>query len=518
VLAGRTMRRRMMSGLALVLVMLVILALSGISGLSSYRNAVHDLDFSINKAPRSAELSAAIGKLFEPLLYRMPETEAGARDLQAAVERLLAQTRERRAEFQLKLDALPPARSFVAIGPFTLQLLSQIDDELDYVGAKAPALVHADRDARADVLSAIRLAIMRAQAVALRIPDYQEGLNDTLIRARDEYRSRFWLVCGSSAVVLFLFLGLVRSGYLGIFAPLRRLHQGACRVAQGDFDYRLELPSSDEMGELADSFNQMTARFQEIAGDLDRQVRERSKQLVRSERLAGIGFLAAGVAHEINNPLSAISMAAESLQDRMSELLVGAAPEEAAVVRQYLAMMQSEAERCQQITQRLLHFARGQETPRVRTDLAGVVGEVLALVRHMGRFHDRRVEFRHPQPCWLEVNGPELKQVVLNIVANALESMEPGGTLRIGIVEQTDHVVLEFQDDGCGMTPDVSENLFEPFFTRRKDGKGTGLGMAISHRIVQDHGGAIEAASDGPGCGSTFRVRLPRRAALAAAA
>jgi signal transduction histidine kinase len=508
----------MMGGLALVLVMLVILALSGISGLSSYRNAVRDLDFSINKAPRSADLSAAIGRLFEPLLYRMPETEAGARDLQAIVERLLAETRKWQAEFRHRLDTLPPARSYVANGPLTVQLLNQIDHELDQVAALAPALVHAGHDDRAGVLSEIQRAIARAQAIALRIPDYQDGLNDTLIRARDEYRSRFWLVCGSSAVVMFLFLGLARSGYVGIFAPLRRLHQGACRVAQGDFDYRLELPSNDEMGELADSFNQMTARFQEIAGDLDRQVRERSKQLVRSERLAGIGFLAAGVAHEINNPLSAISMAAESLQDRMDELLAGAPSDETAVVRQYLAMMQSEAERCQQITQRLLHFARGQETPRVRTDITGVVGEVLTLVRHMGRFRDRRVEFNQRQPCWLEGNGPELKQVVLNIVANALEAMEPGGTLGIRIVEQTDHVVLEFQDDGCGMTPDVIENLFEPFFTQRKDGKGTGLGMAISHRIVQDHGGAIEAASDGPGCGSTFRVRLPRRAAQALAA
>ena len=76
----------------------------------------------------------------------------------------------------------------------------------------------------------------------------------------------------------------------------------------------------------------------------------------------------------------------------------------------------------------------------------------------------------------------------------------------------TDHAVLTFEDDGCGMTPEVLENLFEPFFTRRKDGKGTGLGMSISHRIVTDHGGTIEAFSDGPGCGSKFRIHLPRNA------
>ncbi|HUG93110.1 MAG TPA: ATP-binding protein [Planctomycetaceae bacterium] len=514
--AARTIRRKMMGGLALVLVMLVILALSGISGLSSYRRAVHDLGFSINKAPRTADLSAAIGLLFKPLLYPPPQTDAGARDLQATIERQLADTRGELAEFQRKLDNLPPTQVFRERQFFTGSFLRHIEARLDTIETLAPALAGSER--RADVLAQMRDAVTHALTVSLEIPDYQDGINRTLDRARDEYRSRFWLVCGSSAVVMFLFLGLVRSGYLGIFDPLRKLHQGACRVAQGDFDYRLELPSNDEMGELADSFNQMTARFQEIAGDLDRQVRERSKQLVRSERLAGIGFLAAGVAHEINNPLSAISMAADSLQDRMAELLVDAPPDEAAVVRQYLSMMQSEAERCQQITQRLLHFARGQEAPRVRTDVAAVVGEVLSLVRHMGRFRGRTVRFDHPHPCWLEVNGPEVKQVVLNIVANALESMEPGGTLDVRIVEQTDAIVLEFQDDGCGMTPETIDNLFEPFFTRRKDGKGTGLGMAISHRIVADHGGAIEAASDGPGHGSTFRVRLPRRVTAMAAA
>jgi signal transduction histidine kinase len=130
---------------------------------------------------------------------------------------------------------------------------------------------------------------------------------------------------------------------------------------------------------------------------------------------------------------------------------------------------------------------------------------------------DRRV-FEVSDPCHLEINGPEIKQVVLNLVSNALESMEAGGTLRIDVSEGTDHVEIAFADDGCGMTPEVLENLFEPFFTQRRDGKGTGLGMSISHRIVNDHGGTIEASSEGPGRGSTIRVHLPRRAAVREAA
>jgi signal transduction histidine kinase len=259
----------------------------------------------------------------------------------------------------------------------------------------------------------------------------------------------------------------------------------------------------------------MTSRFQEITRNLDLQVRERSRQLVRSERLAGIGFLAAGVAHEINNPLSAIAMASESLEGRIPKAADDAEKSDAEVCHQYLQMIQRESFRCQQITARLLNFARGETAVRSPTELASLISEVLAMVQHMSKFRDRHIVFEPSRACYAEINGPEIKQVALNIVANALESMEPGGTLRIDLIEETDQVILSFADDGCGMTPTVIDNLFEPFFTQRKDGKGTGLGMSISHRIVSDHGGTIEVTSAGPGLGTTFRVHLPRQAAKA---
>ena len=142
-------------------------------------------------------------------------------------------------------------------------------------------------------------------------------------------------------------------------------------------------------------------------------------------------------------------------------------------------------------------------------DLTAIVNDVLGVVRHMSRYSDRIVRFNRTTPCFLEINGPEIQQVVMNLVSNGLEAMDAGGTMTIAIVEQTDQVTLSFTDDGCGMTPQVIENLFEPFFTQRRNGQGTGLGLSISHRIVADHGGAIEVESDGPGKGSTFRVRLP---------
>jgi signal transduction histidine kinase len=288
-------------------------------------------------------------------------------------------------------------------------------------------------------------------------------------------------------------------------------------VAQGDFNYRLEFTRQDEMKELADAFNSMTSRFQEIRGDLDRQVRERIKQLIRSERLAGIGFLAAGVAHEINNPLSAIAMAAESLAERESEL-TSSDPTETEIARQYLKMIDREAGRCQRITRKLLDFARGNGDTSAYHDLTTIVNDVLGVLRHMSRYSDRTVRFTSTAPCVLEINGPEIQQVVMNLVSNGLEAMDAGGVMTIEITEQADQVTLSVIDDGCGMTAEVIENLFEPFFTQRRDGRGTGLGLSISHRIVADHGGTIDVESPGPGRGSTFRVKLPRRAAQREAA
>jgi signal transduction histidine kinase len=280
----------------------------------------------------------------------------------------------------------------------------------------------------------------------------------------------------------------------------------------------MHLATHDEMAELAEAFNMMTGRFQEIAVDLDRQVQERSRQLVRSERLAGVGFLAAGVAHEINNPLSAIAMAAESLEGRVLAIVDALEPAEAAVVRQYLRMIQEESFRCREITERLLDFSRGRDAVRESTDIARLVSEVVAMVQHLSKYREKKIHFESSEPCYAEVNGPEIKQVVLNLVANGLDAVPRGGTLEIRLRQKTDELSIDFVDNGCGMTAEVIERLFEPFFTNKQGGQGTGLGLSISHRIISQHGGTISATSPGEGLGSTFTVRLPRRASSQAAA
>ncbi|MBV8608197.1 MAG: histidine kinase, partial [Singulisphaera sp.] len=247
---------------------------------------------------------------------------------------------------------------------------------------------------------------------------------------------------------------------------------------------------------------------------LERQVRERSRQLVRSERLAGVGFLAAGVAHEINNPLASIAFCSEALEHRLGPILdrLGDGPD-AKVVRNYLRMIQEEAFRCKSITEKLLDFSRCAEIQRERTDLAGLIQGVVEMIRHMGKYRGKQIVFQPKEAVMAHVDSQEIKQVVLNLVVNALDSMAPDGTLRIDLRYTGGMAEMVFADNGCGMAPEVLENIFEPFYTKRRVGKGTGLGLSITHRIVSQHHGEITASSPGEDQGSTFVVRLPVRPA-----
>jgi signal transduction histidine kinase len=271
----------------------------------------------------------------------------------------------------------------------------------------------------------------------------------------------------------------------------------------------------------------MTDQFQKIRADLDRQIQERdeqvkqrTKEVVCSEKLASVGLLAAGVAHEINNPMAAIAWAAEALEMRVHDIIQEderqadeEQSEEIAILKNYLQDIQNEAFRCKGITDRLLDFSRLGDMEKQNTDLRELVQGVIDMVRHLGKYREKRIEFTCADPPIVAVNAQEIKQVVLNLITNALDSLDVGGTVKVDLSPQGDWAELVVRDNGCGMTEEVTRHLFEPFFTRRRDGQGTGLGLSISYRIVEDHGGKIVASSDGPGCGSEFRVTFPLNAA-----
>ncbi len=329
---------------------------------------------------------------------------------------------------------------------------------------------------------------------------------------RSQYHVAFVL-----AWVTFLFALVLLSTAVWVFRstiakPLRQLAEGARKVESGDFGHRIQLSTRDEMGELADAMNAMMAHFEETRDDLDQQVRDRTRQVIRSEQLASVGFLAAGVAHEINNPLASIAMCSESLESRIVALACESSEANAAeweVVRSYLEMIGRESFRCKQITEKLLDFSRLGEAERRATELRELVEGVIEMVRHLDKYQNKQLELLPGETVLAAVNAQEMKQVVLNLITNGLDSLDDGGRVAVEVGESNGLARIVVSDNGCGMTEEVKKHLFEPFFTRRKNGQGTGIGLSITYRIIEEHEGELIAESAGVGLGSSFRVTLP---------
>ncbi len=305
-----------------------------------------------------------------------------------------------------------------------------------------------------------------------------------------------------------------------IVQPFRTLLDGSRLVAGGQLEHRIDLGTGDELCELAEAMNDMTNRFQhayqqlnDVCSDLDRQVQQRSREVIQNEQLASVGFLAAGVAHEINNPLATIAWSAESLESRLEDLSTSddGQPNDDLILELHtnLKRIQDEAFRCKGITERLLDFSRLGEFKRTPTNLATLVSDVVDMVSKVGEYRCKTLRMNCDDDTIADVNPQEIRQVVLNLLTNSLECVGCDGAVDISVQRAGAHVLIGVQDDGCGMTSEVLQHLFEPFFTRRINGSGTGLGLSISYRIVSQHGGTLVPHSDGPGKGSRMELLLP---------
>ena len=295
-------------------------------------------------------------------------------------------------------------------------------------------------------------------------------------------------------------------------------------VAGGQYGHRIDLGTSDELSELAEAMNSMSTRFrdvydrqQQMNAELDRQVQQRTREVIQNEQLASVGFLAAGVAHEINNPLASIAWSAESLQADLDDLSIAGGSvqsnsEFSHTLQSNLQTIQDEAYRCKGITERLLDFSRLGDVSRSSTDLCKLVRSVVSIVSKLGKYKCKTIRVHCDNEVFAHVNSHEIQQVILNLVTNALESVESDGAVDVHVRNRNDAAYVGVYDDGCGMTKQVLDHLFEPFFTRRKDGTGTGLGLSITYRIVSLHHGSLSAQSDGEGKGSRLELTLPVRA------
>jgi two-component system, NtrC family, sensor kinase len=232
------------------------------------------------------------------------------------------------------------------------------------------------------------------------------------------------------------------------------------------------------------------------------------RQMLLAERLTTAGRLAAGVAHELNNPLATIAGCAEALLERAKDLPLDTI-EELGDLRTYLGTIEEEAYRCKEITGTLLQFVREPGSRREPTDVNVLVARGVELLAHQSRFAASTIVTElDPNVRDVTANEGQLRQVVLGLAANALEAMEGGGRLTIRTRVAGDEVVIEFADEGPGISHADLPHIFDPFFTTKPPGQGTGLGLAIAQGIVADHAGRIEVASK-PGEGAVFRVALP---------
>lgn len=225
-------------------------------------------------------------------------------------------------------------------------------------------------------------------------------------------------------------------------------------------------------------------------------------QLVQSEKLASIGRLAAGVAHEINNPLTGVLT--------FAHLLLSDIPDNDSR-RDDLEIIVKEATRCRLVAQNLLDFARQNEPQKTPTDINRVVEEILSLLENQVRFQNIKImKNLHPSLPALLIDANQIQQAFMNIILNAQEAMFQRGSLTVGtdLSEDGDFVEVKFIDTGCGIPKENLSTIFEPFFTTKDVGKGTGLGLAITYGITKRHGGDICVRSR-EGKGTTIIVRLP---------
>jgi signal transduction histidine kinase len=529
-------RHKLILGLGLVVAIMALLLAGTLRGLYSYYLTINSIRSKLTELKAAENLKRAID------LLATPETHFNLIENRITLPEAISDAREKLAAYEKELQDTYVHSRDPNYGAYESQVITALDQKLDLREAVEEAVRQANvpkvsgsqgdpedqkedqnkndpgKKKKLDPLQE-RFEELKVAADDLRGHIYKD-LDSRLGESRGHYQITLWISVPASIAGLLLVCGLGRSFYAWVFYPIRDLEEGVARVAGGNFDHRIEVHSGDEMEDLGAAFNDMMGRLHDLYSDLARQVNERSRQLVRSERLASVGFLAAGVAHEINNPLASIAFCSEALEARLTDLLrhlraSGRHPDEHEVFTKYLKMIQEEAFRCKKITERLLEFSRSGERRREPADLARLVQSVLDVTQHLQNSRGKRILFETlPErpgggrvTAW--VNAEEIKSVVLNLVVNALDSMDEGGTLTIRLGQRDGMAELLIADTGCGMTQEVLENIFEPFFTRSRTGKGTGLGLTISHRIITQHGGEIEAASPGPNRGSTFTVRLP---------
>jgi two-component system NtrC family sensor kinase len=449
---------------------------------------------------------------------------------------------DRRDEYQRIIDDVAQRKGITEVRIFNKQGEITVSSDRSKVGTvvdkKAEACYGCHREGEAKVLlpsdSKTRVYhTEKGSLLGLINPIYNEsscyachprttyvlGVLDTTISLEDFQREKAqiykqMLISGViSVIILSLLLSLLLTRFVN--RPIRKLLAATKTAAHGNLDQTVSIRSHDELGELSRSFNNMISELkrsrdaiEEWTQTLEHRVRERTQelqqvqdQLIRAGKMAALGELAAGVAHEINNPLTGVLTFSSLMLKKVDENNPW---------KKDLENIVQQTTRCRNIVRGLLDFARQRKPDKKEWDIHTLIDRTVTLVENQARFQNIKIvkEFK-TDIGMLFVDGDQIQQVFMNIIINAADAMAgDGGTLTIKTNMKDGMAEVSFTDSGCGMPKEHLSKLFAPFFTTKETGKGTGLGLAISYGIIQSHNGEIDVESE-VGKGSTFRIRLP---------
>jgi len=453
-----------------------------------------------------------------------------------------AMIKDRRDEYQRIIDDVAQRKGIVEVRIFNKQGEITVSSDRTKVGtvvdkkAEACYECHKEGEAKVRLPSDSKTRIYETEKgslLGLINPIYNEsscypchakttnvlGVLDTTISLEDfeKERAQIYTRMTISGIVSIGILSLLLSLLLTrvVNRPISKLLAATKTAAHGNLDQTVSIRSHDELGELSVSFNNMISELkrsrdaiEEWTQTLEHRVQERTQelqrvqdQLIRAGKMAALGELAAGVAHEINNPLTGVLTFSSLMLKKVGEDHPW---------KNDLEKIVQQTTRCRNIVKGLLDFARQRKPDKKEWDIHVLIDNTLTLVENQARFQNIKIskEFSKYIPM-LSVDADQIQQVFMNIIINAADAMGGDrGTLLVKTALMNGIVEISFTDTGPGISKEHISKLFTPFFTTKETGKGTGLGLAISYGIVQSHSGEIDVQSE-VGKGSTFRIKLP---------
>lgn len=398
---------------------------------------------------------------------------------------------------------------FDATGAVTLISNARTPEEIRYVNEARRALAAGEiieierRLGGEDFFSIIMpVAAGGAHVGAVEVVQPISFVRAHIARARRDIAVTSLLLC------LTILLVLYAATHYSLSRPIYELLGAARAVGQGDLAYRVIVSGGggSELTRLAQEFNRMADNLEAQRRAAAREAEERlalARKLRHNERLAAVGRLAAGVAHEMGAPLQVIDGRAKQLLNQP------AAPTE--MRTRNLTIIRHQAERITDIVRQLLNLARPYQLRRAPVNLRGAVAATLETIEADVERNGVQIEITSDHDATVEADPHLLGQVFLNICRNAVQAMPTGGQLRVEFVNGApDCAAVRFTDSGNGIAPEDLEHVFDPFFTTKEVSAGTGLGLAVASRIIEEHGGRIEAANARQGTGAVFTVYLPK--------